>query len=101
MDNGPTETTTAVPTASSVSSVARLIGPNATFAHIAANPPGFGGMFYDTDGNLNIYMTPVANRSPQARQQILDNVAEGLRASGRDAPPEQSTIVREGTRDFK
>ncbi len=85
------------PTASSAS-VER--GLDAAFARLAREIPGFGGMFYDEAGNLNVYMT-----GPQRREFATDAVLEGrlssrLQAAGFDVTAGRGILIREGRYDF-
>jgi hypothetical protein len=90
-----------VPRASSAPAQPHLIGPDAEFARIARAAPGFGGMFYDADGRLNVYLTPAARQSAQAKDNVLSTVGVSLRAQGRGVPAAGDVVVLEGTRDYQ
>jgi hypothetical protein len=73
------------------------VGVDAEFAAIARDAPGFGGMFYDDTGRLNVYVTE-AGRSGQAQSRILTRVNETLRAQGRVAAG--NVVIRGASRDY-
>jgi hypothetical protein len=77
----------------------RAAGLDAEYAAIAQNARGFGGMFYDDDGVLNVYVT-AEGRSAQARQRVLDEVNGSLQKRGRAARASNSIRVLDATRDY-
>lgn len=77
----------------------RRAGIDAEFAAIARAAPGFGGMFYDAAGRLNIYVTE-AGGSPQAQSSILTRVSASLRAQDRDVPSAANITVLPAARDY-
>ena len=78
----------------------RLAGLDSEYAGIAAKARGFGGMFYDENGTLNVYLTNEARQSPQARQRALDEVSASLQGRGRPAPSSSEVKVLEASRDY-
>jgi hypothetical protein len=78
----------------------RAPGLDGELARIARDAPGFGGMFYDGNGRLNIYVTAATQQSVQARQNVLERVRSSLQVHGRSTPPATDITVLEGTRDY-
>ncbi|HSK18248.1 MAG TPA: hypothetical protein VK912_03865 [Longimicrobiales bacterium] len=76
-----------------------LAGVDAEYAAIARDAPGFGGMFYDATGRLNIYVT-AAGASSQAQSRILTRVSASLRAQDRDVPSAANITVLPAARDY-
>jgi hypothetical protein len=79
---------------------ARRLGADAEFERIARAVPGFGGMYYDGSGRLNVFITGASSRSAQGILNALGEVTEALRAQGRIAPLADDIIVLEGRRDY-
>jgi hypothetical protein len=77
----------------------RLAGLDAEFAQVAREVPGFGGMFYDEAGNLNVFMTSGHLRAAEA-QDIRGRLGRSMRARGRDVPAAHRIVMREGQHDF-
>lgn len=78
----------------------RAAGLDAEFVRIAQNARGFGGMFYDANGRLNVYITQEGRQSPQAQQTVLETARTSLQARGRLAPLAAQVVVLEGRRDY-
>lgn len=78
----------------------RLSGLDAEFVRIAQQAHGFGGMFYDAAGRLNVFMTGAAARTPQLRESVIETARASLQARGRFAPVAAEVTVLEGTRDY-
>jgi len=82
----------------------RLGGLDAEFVQMAREIPGFGGMFYDEAGNLNVYMANGSQRAAQARQgravDVTGEVSRSMRARGRDVPAADRIVVLEADYDF-
>lgn len=77
-----------------------LLGTDAEFARLAREAPGFGGMFYDATGRLNIYVTRPTHQSVHSRQNVFARVSERLRAGARPVPAVDDVIFLEGARDW-
>ena len=75
-------------------------GLDAEFVRIARSAPGFGGMFYDANGRLNVYVSPQGRQSPQARQAVLEQARASLQARGRFAPLAANVMVLDAARDY-
>jgi hypothetical protein len=82
----------------------RLAGVDAEFARMARDIPGFGGMFYDDDGNLVVYMAGSelqrADERAAHRRDVRSQVGRSLQAHGRDVPAPERILLREGAYDF-
>jgi hypothetical protein len=77
----------------------RLAGLDAEFAHMAREVPGFGGMFYDESGTLQVYMTRRQLRSAEV-QDVKEKVGRSMQARGRGMPAAHQIEIREGEHDF-
>jgi len=77
----------------------RVKGLDAEFVQVAQEVPGFGGMFYDEAGNLNVYMTRGHIQAAQ-ESELKANLARSIRARGRDVSTAHQMIIREGEFDF-
>lgn len=73
------------------------VGVDAEFAAIARDAPGFGGMFYDASGRLNVYVTENGRSQESA---ILNRVNASLQAHGRGAVSAGNVTIRQASRDF-
>jgi hypothetical protein len=78
----------------------RAAGLDAEFVQIAQSARGFGGMFYDANGRLNIYITQEGRQSQQAQQTVLETARASLQTRGHLAPLAAQIAVLEGTRDY-
>lgn len=89
----------------------RARGIDAEFTRAAQAVPGFGGMYFDRTGVLNVYATPARTRAPVARRQLAAELrafrggALAARigrtsASGIAALSPEAMVVREGAYDF-
>jgi hypothetical protein len=74
-------------------------GLDAEFVQLAREIPGFGGMFYDEAGKLNVWMEK-RQLAAAGAPEVADRIARSLVARGREAPPASSIIIREGEHDF-
>jgi hypothetical protein len=74
-------------------------GLDAEFVQIARDVPGFGGMFYDEAGNLNVYMTTGQLRAA-GTEEIKRGLGRSLQGAGRDVPTANRIVIREGQHDF-
>lgn len=83
-----------------VAAASSIAGADAEFASIARQAPGFGGMYYDSEGRLNIFMTPASQRSPEASRAISNRVSASLARYGRAVPAAGDIVIRTGTRDY-
>jgi hypothetical protein len=70
---------------------------DAAFMRIANDLPGFGGLFYDEAGRLNIYMTGASQA--RSASQLAAAMAGHLSALRID-PSAQQVVVRQGQYDF-
>lgn len=77
-----------------------VAGLDAEFVRIAQHARGFGGMFYDESGRLNVYITQTGRQSPQAQQIVVETARASLQARGRFAPLAAQVVVLEGARDY-
>jgi hypothetical protein len=68
------------------------------FVRLAREIPGFGGIFYDESGALNVVMAPVV--APMASAELRQGLAARLEAMGQPAGAAQGVRVREGKYDF-
>jgi hypothetical protein len=75
-------------------------GLDAEFTRIATEAPGFGGMYYDGSGKLNVHVTRDQMRARGAREAIVASVGRSLRASGRSAPSAQEVVFHEAEHDY-
>jgi hypothetical protein len=76
-------------------------GLDAEFTRLAREVPGFGGMFYDASGTLNVYVArPADRRSAQSAATLGADVATMARARGLIEPGARGAVVREGAYDF-
>jgi hypothetical protein len=75
----------------------RASGLDAEYAGIAERARGFGGMFYDENGTLNVYLTEEGRQSPQ---RALDEVAGSLQKRGRTAPSNSEIRILDASRDY-
>lgn len=75
-----------------------LPGLDAQFVQLAREIPGFGGMFYDESGNLNLYLAPVVQ--PLAAAEVASTLGGRLQAWGKDAAEVRRLVIREGEYDF-
>ena len=57
-------------------------------------------MFYDANGKLNVYMTRESRLSPQASQQIIEQVRASVQARQVFAPLASDINIIEGAHDF-
>jgi hypothetical protein len=78
----------------------RLLGLDAEFARMAREVPGFGGMFVDEDGRLNVYMAPGQARKAATTQDVVQSIGRSLRARGRDMPAASEVVIRQADYDF-
>ncbi|MBA4158763.1 MAG: hypothetical protein H0X65_14985 [Gemmatimonadetes bacterium] len=67
------------------------------FAQLAREVPGFGGLFYDEAGTLNVVM---AGTQVMSTAQVATVLSGRLAALGIDAAAAQQAVVREGQYDF-
>lgn len=77
----------------------RLAGVDAEFAQMAREIHGFGGMFYDDAGYLNVYMARSPLRATRGAA-IKAQVGRSMEARGRPAPAADRIIIREADFDF-
>lgn len=77
----------------------RGVGIDAEYARIARDAPGFGGMYYDDSGRLNVYVTE-QGRTPAAERAILTRVNASLRAQDRTEAMTTNVIIRHAARDY-
>lgn len=75
----------------------RLRGLDAEFAHIANEVPGFGGMYRDKSGRLNVMMAE-SSLGPASRDATSE-IRRTLRALGRDSADEPM-ILHAAEHDF-
>jgi hypothetical protein len=76
-------------------------GIDAEFTRLAREVPGFGGMFYDASGTLNVYVArPAGLRSAQSAATLGADVTAMARARGLIDPAVSGAVVREGAYDF-
>jgi hypothetical protein len=74
---------------------------DATFAGIASEIPGFGGLYYDERGRPNVYMAPADGATPLSAAALAAQLNTRLRASGLDGNiSANDLIVRPGAYDF-
>lgn len=82
----------------------RLAGLDAEFARMAQDIRGFGGMFYDEAGDLNVFVKDGPQRAGQASRGwdsgVKAAVGRSMRASGRAVPSEERIVIREAAYDF-
>jgi len=78
----------------------RRVGLDGEFARLNRDIPGFGGMFVDDAGKLNVYMSRGQVRAAEARQNVARQLDRALRASGRSAPLPHQIVVHEGDYEF-
>lgn len=71
-------------------------GIDGRFVQLAVEVPGFGGYFFDVNGDLNVYLTDLV-REPQARQ-VLGDTARNRPAGPWDRPA--AILVRRGDFDI-
>jgi hypothetical protein len=75
-------------------------GLDGYLAGIASEIPGFGGMFYDEAGNLNVYMVHEDGVPRLNRLQLASRLGTQLQAMGVAGAAAQRLLVREGAYDF-
>jgi hypothetical protein len=77
----------------------RLHGLDAEFAAIATEVAGFGGMFYDEAGDLNVY---IARGQLQAAEehQVKAQLGRSLQSRGHAMPPASQVVLVEAEHDF-
>ncbi|MBA2671962.1 MAG: hypothetical protein H0U67_16460 [Gemmatimonadetes bacterium] len=68
------------------------------FVRLAQEIPGFGGLFYDESGTLNVVLVPVV--APMASAELQGRLAARLEGMGGPVVAAQSARVREGQYDF-
>ncbi|HEX2092955.1 MAG TPA: hypothetical protein VHG28_11155 [Longimicrobiaceae bacterium] len=70
------------------------------FAGLNRQVPGFGGYFYDADGNLNVYLTDPSQRgnAEAALASVLREPRAAARGKGSAAP---AMVVRQGQYEFR
>ena len=78
----------------------RVAGLDAEYVRIARNAPGFGGMFYDANGKLTVYMTRESRQSARASQAILQHARASIQSRARFAPLARDISVLEGAYDY-
>ncbi|MBA2243942.1 MAG: hypothetical protein H0W11_03230 [Gemmatimonadetes bacterium] len=91
------------PTAVFSAGTAAVEGPqtlDAVFARMAREIPGFGGLFYDEDGKLNVYMARGQAREMTSTRQLADALGGRLQALGLDAVSAEQLVVRSAQYDF-
>lgn len=77
----------------------RLAGVDAEFAQMAREIHGFGGMYYDDAGRLNVFM---AGGQLQAlgTDGVKAQVGRSMEARGRTAPAADRMVIREADYDY-
>lgn len=77
----------------------RLAGLDAEFTQMAREVSGFGGMYYDADGKLNVYMTRGQMRAA-AVHELKAELSQSMRARGRDVPAPDQIVLHEADHDY-
>lgn len=77
-----------------------LRGLNAEFTRLASEIPGFGGMYYDRDGNLNVYVAGNRTNRAALRSALASRVRGELSISAHMSSASNEMIVREADYDF-
>jgi hypothetical protein len=75
-------------------------GLDGTFSRIAAEAPGFGGLFYDEAGRLNVQVTAEALEERSGRDRILAAVDRHMRSRGVVAASAQNVVFQTAAQDF-
>jgi len=75
---------------------------DATFADIAGEIPGFGGLYFDEQGNPNVYMAPVDGVAALGAEALAGQLNSGLRARGLEGNiSAQDLVIRAGNYNFR
>lgn len=74
-------------------------GLDGRFAELARQVPGFGGYFFDEQGDLNVYLTD-PSQEPAARAAVADVASRRPERSGRPWSRPAAVVVRLGDYDF-
>lgn len=74
-------------------------GLDGHFIRLASKLPGFGGYFFDENGDLNVYLTDVA-REPEARALLAEAAATRPQRWRQPWTRPAQIIVRHGQFDF-
>ncbi len=84
------------------SSVAPLQDLDGTFADIAGDIPGFGGVYFDERGAPNVYMAAVEGAPALSVEALASQLNNRLRAHGLEGNiSAQDLVIRPGDYDFR
>lgn len=75
-------------------------GLDGRFLQLAHDVPGFGGYYFDANGDLNVYLTDLS-KAPAVRAAVADVAAQRPHASGQAASSDPANIIiRHADYDF-
>lgn len=77
-----------------------LRGLDAEFTRLAQEIPGFGGMFYDGDGRLNVFVAGDQSNRAAVTRALTNRVAGGLQVLAKVSGGVDRMVVRDGEYDF-